>query len=141
MKKITLAALMFAASTAVFAQEASFEPAPAWTLGNPFVSEKAPGKTREQVKADKVDFPVGSQLVKAAWREVSPREEKYFVTTDACVCEDVAGDEPGNCSVKRMGLAGFHLHSRFGNGFRPPWFLAIAPGRGESRDDGSARKS
>lgn len=67
---------------------------------------------REQVKADKVDFPVGSQLVKAAWREVSPREEKYFVTTDACVCEDVAGDEPGNCSVKRMGLAGFHLMTK-----------------------------
>ena len=52
MKKITLAALMFAASTAVFAQEATFEPAPAWTLGNPFVSEKAPGKTREQVRAE-----------------------------------------------------------------------------------------
>ncbi len=52
MKKITLAALMFAASSAVFAQEAVVEPSPAWTLGNPFVSAKAPGKTREQVRAE-----------------------------------------------------------------------------------------
>ena len=52
MKKITLAALMFAASSAAFAQEAVVEPSPAWTLGNPFVSAKAPGKTREQVRAE-----------------------------------------------------------------------------------------
>lgn len=65
-----------------------------------------------QVKADAVDFPAGSQLVKAAWREVDDQEAAAFLTTDACVCDDKDVDEPTHCSVRRMGLAGFHLMTK-----------------------------
>lgn len=63
---------------------------------------------KQQVKAGAIDFPAGSQLAKAAWREIGADESKYFLTTDACVCD--AKDE--NCEVKRMGLAGFHLMTK-----------------------------
>jgi cytochrome c len=63
---------------------------------------------KQQVNASSIDFPVGSQLVKAAWREIDGDEAKYFLATEACVCD--AKDE--NCQVKRMGLAGFHLMTK-----------------------------
>lgn len=67
---------------------------------------------RRQQRADRIDFPDGSQLVKAAWREVSAEEAPYFLTTQACVCEDAEVDQPTHCSVRAMGLAGFHLMSK-----------------------------
>lgn len=68
---------------------------------------------RRQVRAGEVSFPAGSQLVKAAWREIGAGDEaQYFFATDACVCEDKGVDTPTGCSVRRMGLAGFHLMTK-----------------------------
>lgn len=68
-----------------------------------------------QAKQKKIDFPVGSQLVKAAWREVDAEDAPYFHTTEACVCDDEKLDKNGvpvDCEVKTMGLAGFHLMTK-----------------------------
>lgn len=65
-----------------------------------------------QAKASHIDFPAGSQLVKAAWREVDGDEARHFVTTDACVCDSNEGDALTGCQVKRMGLAGLHLMTK-----------------------------
>ncbi len=67
---------------------------------------------RVQAKATSVTFPPGSQLLKAAWREITDDQAKYFVSTRACVCEDIDVDHPTQCSVRRMGLAGFHLMTK-----------------------------
>lgn len=68
---------------------------------------------RIQAKADSITFPEGSQLVKAAWRELGQDDPaRYFQVSNACVCEDKGVDTPTNCSVKRMGLAGFHLMTK-----------------------------
>ncbi|MCB1037014.1 MAG: hypothetical protein KDD47_24515, partial [Acidobacteria bacterium] len=48
----------------------------------------------EQAKADGVDFPVGSQLIKAAWRQVDEAERPFFHVTEACVCDEVGVDRP-----------------------------------------------
>lgn len=74
---------------------------------------------RRQQRAGQIDFPDGSQLVKAAWREVSAEEAPYFLTTQACVCEDAEVDQPTHCSVRAMGLAGFHLMSKTASA--PQW--------------------
>lgn len=66
----------------------------------------------QQTQAGSIEFPNGSQLVKAAWREMDGDDAKYFFATDACVCEDTGVDPPANCQVKRMGLAGFHLMTK-----------------------------
>ena len=65
-----------------------------------------------QAKAENIDFPNGSQLVKAAWREVDGDDAPYFLTTDACVCEDDAEGRPVDCDVRPMGLAGFHIMTK-----------------------------
>lgn len=65
-----------------------------------------------QIKASKINFPSGSQLIKAAWREVDDKESRYFETTDACVCDDSGVDTPTHCQRKNMGLAGFHLMTK-----------------------------
>lgn len=74
---------------------------------------------QQQTQASSIDFPVGSQLVKAAWRELDGDDANYFLATDACVCEDTGVDTPGNCQVKRMGLAGFHLMTKTASA--PQW--------------------
>ncbi|GAB6043898.1 c-type cytochrome [Endothiovibrio diazotrophicus] len=67
---------------------------------------------RVQAKAEKIDFPLGSQLVKAAWREVDGDDAEYFLTRDACVCDDDGNGDPVDCAVEKMGLAGFHIMTR-----------------------------
>lgn len=74
---------------------------------------------QQQTQAGSIDFPVGSQLVKAAWREVDGDAASYFLTTDACVCEDSGVDTPNKCEKKRMGLAGFHLMTKTASA--PQW--------------------
>ena len=63
----------------------------------------------EQARAASVQFPPGSQLIKAAWREVDSDSQGYFLSTDACVCEDDSDGQPVDCKVQTMGLAGLHL--------------------------------
>jgi cytochrome c len=60
----------------------------------------------EQAKATEIEFPVGSQLIKAAWRRVDKDAEKFFYVTKACVCED------DSCQTMTMGLAGFHIMTK-----------------------------
>lgn len=74
---------------------------------------------QQQTQASAVDFPAGSQLAKAAWREVDGDAANDFLTTDACVCEDAGVDTPSNCQTKRMGLAGFHLMTKTASA--PQW--------------------
>lgn len=62
-----------------------------------------------QALAKSVDFPNGAILVKAAWREVSPAEEKLFHTVTACVCDKGKDGKMVNCRKQRMGLVGFHI--------------------------------
>lgn len=62
-----------------------------------------------QTVAPKVSFPDGGMLIKAAWREVTPDEEKGFHTVNACVCDKAPNGTLANCRDKRMGLVGFHI--------------------------------
>jgi cytochrome c len=62
-----------------------------------------------QNRATDIEFPDGSMLIKAAWREVSPEEEPFYHTVTACVCEKDQNGQPVKCEKKRMGLVGFHI--------------------------------
>ena len=62
-----------------------------------------------QSLAKSVDFPNGAILIKAAWREVSPTEERLFHTVTACVCDKDKKGIMVNCKKQRMGLVGFHI--------------------------------
>jgi cytochrome c len=72
-----------------------------------------------QARAERIDFPVGSQLLKAAWRAVGPEEAPFFHTVDACVCDDGPLGQPRHCRPERMGLAGWHLMTRTASA--PQW--------------------
>lgn len=67
---------------------------------------------RVQAEVRDVRFPAGSQIVKAAWREVDAASEGRFHTIDACVCEENPEGEPVRCQRRRTGLAGFHIMSK-----------------------------
>ena len=62
-----------------------------------------------QALAKSVSFPAGAILIKAAWREVSPAEEKLFHTVTACVCDKDKDGKMVNYHKQRMGLVGFHV--------------------------------
>ena len=72
-----------------------------------------------QKLAKSVEFPDGSILIKAAWREVSPAEEKLFHTVTACVCDQDTDGKMVNCHKQRMGLVGFHITAK--TPFAPQW--------------------
>ncbi|MCB1056813.1 MAG: c-type cytochrome, partial [Acidobacteria bacterium] len=65
-----------------------------------------------QAEAERIDYPVGSQLLKAAWRPVGPQEAPFFHTIEACVCDDGPLGQPRSCRQETMGLAGFHLATK-----------------------------
>ena len=77
-----------------------------------YIVDKGLYNGEKQVEAKSIDFPVGSQLIKAAWREVDGNGAPYFLTTDACVCDDDEEGRPTDCDVRHMGLAGFHIMTR-----------------------------
>jgi cytochrome c len=62
-----------------------------------------------QNRATDIEFPDGSMLIKAAWRELSPDEERFYHTVTACVCDKGQNGQPVNCQKRRMGLVGFHI--------------------------------
>lgn len=62
-----------------------------------------------QALAKSINFPDGAILIKAAWREVTPAEEKLFHTVTACVCDKDKSGKMVNCQTQRMGLVGFHI--------------------------------
>jgi cytochrome c len=64
---------------------------------------------RKQALVESVNFPPGSILIKAAWREVSANEESLFHTVTACVCDQDKDGRMVKCHKKRMGLVGFHI--------------------------------
>jgi cytochrome c len=64
-----------------------------------------------QSKAAAIQFPAGSQIAKAAWREVDGAAADRFLTTNACVCES-SGGALKDCRLQRMGLVGFHLMTK-----------------------------
>lgn len=74
---------------------------------------------RVQALAKSVNFPDGAILIKAAWREVSPAEEKLFHTVTACVCDQDKQERMVNCRKQRMGLVGFHITQK--TPFAPQW--------------------
>lgn len=57
-------------------------------------------------------FPAGSQIAKAAWREVDGTAADRFLTTNACVCESPGGGALKDCRRQQMGLVGFHLMTK-----------------------------
>ena len=66
---------------------------------------------QEQAKVSSVNFPNGSMLIKAAWKEIAENDdENAFYSNQSCVCEskDISG-QPSDCSLKEMGLVGFHI--------------------------------
>ncbi len=72
-----------------------------------------------QAEAERIDFPVGSQLLKAAWRPVGPEEAPFFHTVEACVCDDGSRGQPHHCRKQTMGLAGWHLATKTSSA--PQW--------------------
>lgn len=73
----------------------------------------------EQGKAKSIDFPLGSQLVKAAWRRIDPEEAPFFHTAEACVCNEGEDGQPRDCRLDTMGLAGFHVMTKTASA--PQW--------------------
>jgi cytochrome c len=63
----------------------------------------------KQAQADNIDFPDGSILVKAAWRELtsatSKKQRKNFMTRQACICDSADTD----CYRAEVALVGFHI--------------------------------
>lgn len=73
-----------------------------------------------QATASSITFPNGSQLLKAAWREVNATEAPYFLTTNACVCDSYPpNSSSSDCKLRTMGLAGFHLMTKTASA--PQW--------------------
>ena len=64
-----------------------------------------------QAARDKVDFPDGSMLIKAAWMEIGDGNNAgNFYGDTACVCEsEDKNGEPQDCSTKKIGLVGLHM--------------------------------
>ena len=67
---------------------------------------------RAQAEVRDVRFPAGSQIVKAAWREVNAVAAERFHTVEACLCEEGPSGETTRCRRQKMGLVGFHLMSK-----------------------------
>ncbi len=65
-----------------------------------------------QSQATVIHFPAGSQIAKAAWREVDGAAADRFLTTNACVCESSGNGALKDCRRQRMGLVGFHLMTK-----------------------------
>jgi cytochrome c len=65
---------------------------------------------REQSKVQ-VSFPPESQIVKAAWRELTADAAGRFQTSMACVCEQGAGGLT-SCRPQLVGLVGLHVMSK-----------------------------
>ncbi|HSK77558.1 MAG TPA: c-type cytochrome [Thermoanaerobaculia bacterium] len=68
------------------------------------------GRVQNVVNA--VVFPPGSQIVKAAWKEVDGAAAERFQSMDACLCEEGPGGAPTDCRPQRMGLVGFHIMTK-----------------------------
>jgi len=66
----------------------------------------------DQLNATSVNYPPGSIVIKAAWREVNKRNKDRFYTTEACVCEQDKNLNPIDCRAKHMGLVGLHVTSK-----------------------------
>lgn len=73
-----------------------------------------------QATLNSVIFPSGSMIAKAAWIPVSDADAPRFRTTNACVCDSADPQGAGQCTVRKMGLAGFHLMSKTPSA--PQWF-------------------
>jgi len=69
----------------------------------------------EQAKAQSIDFPDGSMLIKAAWREVDESEASRYVTTRAEVCDE----QMRNCVARTVGLVGLHIMQKTKS--QPQW--------------------
>lgn len=67
---------------------------------------------RAQQTVSSVVFPAGSQIVKAAWREVDGAAAERFQSMNACLCEEGPGGAPTDCRPQRMGLVGFHIMTK-----------------------------
>ncbi|MEP6755441.1 MAG: hypothetical protein ABJA67_08070, partial [Chthonomonadales bacterium] len=74
-----------------------------------FISRKQLYSSAVQRNIDEaVTAPFGSVLVKAAWREIEPKESGRFYTCHAWICDDVGGKRT-NWRRRLMGLIGFHI--------------------------------
>lgn len=65
-----------------------------------------------QMDAKSINYPPGSIVIKAAWREVNHSNQERFYTTEACVCEQDEQHKPIDCRAKKMGLVGLHVTSK-----------------------------
>ncbi|WP_261790019.1 c-type cytochrome [Synechococcus elongatus] len=72
-------------------------------------------QSEKQSSFPEISAPVGSILVKAAWREVSPEEQGRFYTALA----DVQNLEGDRYQEKLMGLVGFHVMTKTASA--PQW--------------------
>ncbi|HJQ39430.1 MAG TPA: c-type cytochrome [Thermoanaerobaculia bacterium] len=61
--------------------------------------------SHQQAKAKTIDFPDGSMLIKAAWRELEADEVPQYISTRADVCDK----KLEHCVRRTMGLVGFHI--------------------------------
>ncbi len=73
-----------------------------------FIRKNGLYDSRIQATKESIDFPDGSMLIKAAWRELEPKEETRFVTADAWV-GDLKDNKISHWRRKTMGLVGFHI--------------------------------
>ncbi|MBL4674240.1 MAG: c-type cytochrome [Arenicella sp.] len=68
-----------------------------------------------QAQANAVNFPNGSMIIKAAWRELTTKTSKHdrqrFMTRQACICPEKLSseDKPTACHRAEVALVGFHI--------------------------------
>ncbi len=71
-----------------------------------------------QAQLSQINFPNGSILIKAAWRELDPQEAPRFYATSAYV-NDQPERNVGSYQQKTMGLVGFHVMQKTASA--PQW--------------------
>ena len=73
---------------------------------------------RVQARGDRIEFPDGAMLLKAAWRDLEPGEESRYLARRVEVCER----RGGGCALRTVGLVGFHLMVKTASA--PQWVWA-----------------
>ncbi|MCV6636325.1 c-type cytochrome [Candidatus Albibeggiatoa sp. nov. NOAA] len=75
-----------------------------------YVVENKLYDAEQQIQKNQINYPNGSIIIKAAWRELTDATTKRhkFMRNQACICDNVEG-ELQNCHIADVALVGFHI--------------------------------
>ncbi len=61
---------------------------------------------------DRVGFPAGTIIAKAAWTPIDEADKSRFESMEACLCDAKPAQGEPACAMRQVGLVGFHLMSK-----------------------------